>query len=258
MEKLCRKNLNTMKKIIATIIVAAGITAAFAETSTNTAAAIAPPIPWVSSASVGLTLTRGNSDTTLFTVKLLTDRKGPVNELGFGADAAYGANSGVENTESLHGFGQWNHLFSDKFFGYVRAEGLHDGIADIKYRAMVGPGAGYYFLKETNTTLAAEAGGSMVFERLGTNDSSYATIRLAERFEHKFTEHGARVWQTLEILPEVDNLNNYIINAEVGIEASISKHLSLQTYLDDSYANQPANGRLKNDVKLVSGISYKF
>ena len=135
---------------------------------------------------------------------------------------------------------------------------LHDGIADIKYRAMVGPGAGYYFLKETDTTLAAEAGGSMVFERLGTNDSSYATIRLAERFEHKFTEHGARVWQTLEILPEVDNLNNYIINAEVGIEASISKHLSLQTYLDDSYDNQPANGRLKNDVKLVSGLSYKF
>ena len=248
-----------MKKIIAIIVVAAGISAAFAETSTNTAATVAPPKPiWASSASLGLTLTRGNSDTTLFTIKLLTDRKTSVNELSLGADGAYGANNGVKNTESLRGFGQWNHLFSEKFFGYVRAEGLHDGIADIKYRALVGPGAGYDFLKQTNTTLAVEAGGSMVFERLGTNDSTYETLRLAERFEHKFDGHGARVWQTIEILPQVDDFNNYIVNAEIGVEASIVKNLSLQAYIDDSYANVPAAGRKKNDVKLVSGISYKF
>ena len=98
----------------------------------------------------------------------------------------------------------------------------------------------------------------MVFERLGTNDSSYATLRLAERFEHKLADHGARLWQTLELLPQVDRLNNYIVNAELGIEASISKHLSLMSYIDDAYDNEPAPGRQKNDVKLVSGLSYKF
>ena len=46
---------------------------------------------------------------------------------------------------------------------------------------MFGPGAGYYLLKETNTTLAVEGGGNMVFERLGSTDSSYETLRLAER-----------------------------------------------------------------------------
>jgi len=28
--------------------------------------------------------------------------------------------------------------------------------------------------------------------------------------------------------------------------------------LDDSYISEPAFGRKRNDVKLVSGISYKF
>jgi putative salt-induced outer membrane protein YdiY len=257
--KLWLKNQTNVKKIIATIIVAAGVMAAFAQTSTNSTAAVAPPKPkWESSASLGITLTRGNSDTSLFTVKVLTDKKDNANEFSLGADAAYGANNGVENAESLHGFGQWDHLFSDKFFGYARTEGLHDGIADVKYRALVGPGAGYYLLKQTNTTLAVEAGGSMVFERLGTNDRSYATLRLAERFEHKFAGHGARVWQRVEIQPEVDDFSNYIVNAEAGVEAAIAKNLSLQTYLDDSYANQPAPGREKNDLKLVSAISYKF
>ena len=59
-------------------------------------------------------------------------------------------------------------------------------------------------------------------------------------------------------MPQVDNVNNYIINSEVGIEASIAKNLSLQTYLDDSYDSEPAPGRERNDVKLVSGLSYKF
>ena len=213
MEKQWRKYQNHVKTIIATIIVAAGVMAAFAQTSTNLTAAAAPPKPkWDSSASLGLTLTRGNSDTTLLTVKLLTDRKDNVNELGLGADAAYGENNGAENAETLHGFGQWNRLFTDKFYSYARVEGLHDGIADIKYRAMIGPGAGYYLLKQTNTTLAVEAGGSMVFERLGNSDSSYETLRLAEHFEHKFAGHGARVWQRAEIMPQVDDFKNYIVN----------------------------------------------
>jgi hypothetical protein len=103
-----------------------------------------------------------------------------------------------------------------------------------------------------------EAGGAEVLEQLGGIDNSYATLRLAEKFEHKFSGHGARVWQNFEILPQVDNFNNYIINAEIGIEAIIARNLSLQSYIDDSYDNQPAFGRLKNDVKLVTGISYKF
>jgi putative salt-induced outer membrane protein YdiY len=247
-----------MKKYIATIVISAGILTAFAGTNSVCQPVPQKKSPWASSASLGLTLTRGNSDTTLLTVNVLTDRKDNTNEWSFGVDATYGNDHGVENAESLHGFGQWNHLFSEKLFGYVRAEGLHDGIAGIKYRATVGPGAGYYFLKETNTTFAVEAGAAEVFERLGTNDSSYTTLRLAERFEHKFDGHGARVWESVEFLPQADEFNNYIINAEVGVAASLAKNLSLQTYLDDSYANEPAPGRLKNDAKLVSAISYKF
>lgn len=214
--------------------------------------------PWASSADAGLTLTRGNSDTLLFTLKFLTDKKTPVNEYNFDVDGAYGDNNSVKSAETLHGFGQWNHLFSEKFYGYLRVEGLHDGIAGVKYRFTVGPGAGYYLIKDTQTTLATEIGGSYVFEKLGDVNSAYETLRLAERFEYKFKNHGARTWQTLEILPQVDNFNNYLVNAEVGIEAAIAKNLSLQAYIDDNYNSEPAFGLKKNDVKLVSGVSYKF
>ena len=47
---------------------------------------------WESSVSLGLTLTRGNSDTLLFTAGAVTDKKTPDNEFKLGADAAYGEN----------------------------------------------------------------------------------------------------------------------------------------------------------------------
>ncbi|MGH7953862.1 MAG: DUF481 domain-containing protein [Limisphaerales bacterium] len=217
-----------------------------------------PKYPWKSSVAAGLTLTRGNSDTVMFTANAKAQKKTPENEFLLGADGSYGKNDSVKNSETLHGFGQYNHLFTERFYGYARLEALHDGIADLQYRVTLGPGVGYYFLKETNTTLAGEIGPGMVSQRLGDVDETYATFRLAERFEHKFRVHGARIWQNVEILPQVDKPDNYLVNAEIGIEAILSKKLSLQTYVDDNFNNRPAAGRQKNDVKLVSGIVYTF
>jgi putative salt-induced outer membrane protein len=228
-----------------------------ATTATNQVAQ-PPKYPWESSVGAGLTLTRGNSDTLLVTANIQTHKKTPDNEFGIGADGAYGENNSIKNVDTVHGFSQYNHLFSNKFFGYVRVEALHDGIADLQYRLTVGPGVGYYFLKETNTTLAGEVGSSFVNQRLGNVDDNYATLRLAERFEHKFSNHGARVWQNVEILPQANKFENYIINAEIGAEALISQKVSLKTFIVDNFNNEPAAGRQKNDVKLVSGISYKF
>jgi len=214
--------------------------------------------PWQSAITAGVTLTRGNSDSLLATAKFITDKKTPVNEFNLGADVTYGSANGVANNELYHGFAQWNHLFSEKWYAYLRGEGLHDGIAEVKYRATVTSGVGYYLIKQTNTTLAAEIGPGIVIERVGETDNTYATMRIAERFEHKFNKNSARVWENVEFLPQIDKPSDYLINAEIGVESALYRDLSLQVYMDDNFNSQPAPGFRRNDVKLVSGISYKF
>lgn len=213
---------------------------------------------WESSVSFGLTLTRGNSDTILANSTFATHRNNPTNEWTFGADASYGEANSVENNETLHGFGQYNHLFNDRWFGYARADALHDGIADVKYRVTLSPGVGYYFIKTKATRLAGEIGPGVVFEKLdsGVNDI-YMTPRFAERFDHKINDHS-HLWEKAEFLPQVDRWGNFLVNAEVGIEAAITKHINLRTVLQDNFANEPAPDRKNNDVQLVSGLVYKF
>lgn len=257
-----------------TIYLTVAALAAFCTPTTSHAADTNPSTTnkWESSIAAGLTLTRGNSSTFLGTLSLGTGKKWDQNELSMGADATYGTTKetinlggGAKTTqtdttaESLHGFLQYNRLFTERWYGYGRVEGLHDGVADIDYRLTLSPGVGYYFIKDKTTDLSLEAGPGAVIQKLGDDQQSYFTLRIGEKFHHALTDH-ARVWQTAEFLPQVDDLNNYIINAEVGIEADInaSGKLSLRTYLQDTYNNVPAKGRQKNDAKLVAAIAYKF
>ncbi len=218
---------------------------------------VEPKYPWESSVSAGLTLTRGNSHTLLYTAGLTSTKKTPDNEYLLGASGAYGSQNSKDTVNNYGGFAQWNRLFTERFYGYLRTDALRDVIADLDYRVNFGPGAGYYLIKGTNTTLGVEAGGGMQFEHLGGNYNSFGTARFAENFEHKFTDR-ARLWQKAEILPQVDKFQNYVVNFEIGMEASISKSFSLKTFLDDTYQSEPAAGRYRNDIKLVSGLSYKF
>ena len=246
-------NINTA------LVTTALATAALAASAQAPAPAPAPaPVPhWDTSAALGFTLTRGNSDTLLFTANILTGKKWDQNELAFGADATYGENDGNKNAESLHGFGQYNRLFTERAYGYLRLDGLHDAIADLEYRFTLGPGVGYYFIKDENTKLSGEAGPAYIFEKQGDDTTSYFTLRLAERFEHKLNAR-AKIWQLVEILPEVNDFNNYIVNAEIGVETTLTAKLSMRTYVQDTYDNQPAPDREKNDLKLVTALAYKF
>jgi putative salt-induced outer membrane protein YdiY len=229
---------------------------------------------WETSAAVGATLTKGNSDTFLGTLSINSVRKAPRDEVLLGASATYGTTekettttfpSGVTltrdesetTTANASAFGQYNHLYSDRFYAGVRLDLLHDAIADVKYRGTLSPLAGYYLIKDERTRLAVEAGPSLVVEKVGDEKDEYLALRLAERFEHKLNDR-AKVWQSLEFLPQVDDFENYIINAEVGAEAALTTKLSLRAVLQDTYDNVPAEGRKKNDLKFITSLVYKF
>ena len=164
-----------------------------------------------------------------------------------------------KNTEFVQGYGQYNRLFSERFYGGLRLDGQYDGIAGIEYRFKVSPMAGYYLIKNDRMTLAAEAGPSLIYEHLkGAQSHGYWAARLAERFEYKLTA-TTKVWESLEYLPKVDDwAANYLVNFEAGISTAINKHWGLRVVFQDMYASEPAHGRKSNDIRLLAGTDYKF
>jgi putative salt-induced outer membrane protein YdiY len=217
-----------------------------------------PPVTWSGTLTMGLTVTAGNVNSVLTTGQITSERKSHRNDLILGADGAYGRVSGVQNVNSVHGSAQNNYTFiDDTWYGYVREDALHDAIADVEYRVTSSVGAGYYFIKNKMTTLSTEAGPSFRTEKLDDESHNYPAARVAENLEHKIDDH-AKVWENIEFLPPLTFPDAFLINAEVGVETPLTKKLSLQTYLQDDYANVPAPGYKPNDLKLVSGLVMKF
>ena len=56
----------------------------------------------------------------------------------------------------------------------------------------------------------------------------------------------------------MQDLQNYLLNTEAGVSAPISKALSVSLILQDTYKSLPAAGKLKNDLKLIAGLTYTF
>jgi putative salt-induced outer membrane protein YdiY len=238
---------------VALTLLAAGLVSTRADTSTNSLEK-----PWDSSVALGLTIMRGNSHSEAINATIAGDKVWAADELRLQLDGLYGVTDGTKSAETLHGLIQWNHLFTSRFYSTLLVDGLHDGVADLAYRVILSPNAGYYFIKTDLTKLSTEAGPSFIIKKEdGTPVTEYVAARIAERFDRVLSP-SAKLWQTAEYLPRVDDYEDYLLNFELGVDAHITKAFSVRVVLDDRYDSRPALGRRDNDIILVSGIAYKF
>jgi len=212
---------------------------------------------WNTTAALGLSISQGNTENTLFNANLLTSRKWEKDELDLGLNSAYGESDGSRNTANAQLFGQYNRLFGKRLYGLLRVDGLHDDIADISYRVTVSPGLGYYLIKTTNTFLRFETGPGFVWERVAGIENEYVTLRLAERYETQLNER-VKLWQFAEWLPSVEDFNDSVINAELGVDSSLTKQLSLRAIVRDTYDSTPGPGLEHNDLQFLLQLAYKF
>ena len=235
------------------------------QTPAPPAAPPAPPKKWETTAAAGLSLARGNSDSLLVTLGLQTVRKWTQDEIRMGISGAYGESRAEGETETrktqeiIQGFAQYNRLFTERFYGGLRLDGIYDGIAGVDYRIKVSPLAGYYLIKTPKTTLVLEVGPSVVFEKLrDQSEETYLGVRFGERFEHKLTA-STKIWESIEYVPQVDRWSEkYIITGEVGVDAGITKQVSLRVVFQDIYDSEPAPGLKHNELRLIAGVAYKF
>lgn len=262
--------MNNHKRLVATSVALAAASAVVLAQDEN-------PTAWKTSAGINLALAKGNADSLLFGANILGSKKWDKNELNLGADAVYGdattsdvVNGTLQKTSrtTAQNYGaaaQYNRLINDRLYFLGNVSARQDRIADISYRIAVNPGVGYYFIKNEKTTLSAEAGPGVVFEKLGGTSQNYWTLRIAEKATHQISK-TARLFQDAEFIPQVDDWNNYVIQGQIGVEADLTKKLSMRVVFQNTYRNEPARiagtnpieFREKNDMKLLAGLNYKF
>ncbi len=221
--------------------------------------------------NAGISLTDGNSETLVAHAGI--DHKGGSEStpVEFGIEGNYGEST-VENAdgettdettvENVNAYAGLKHLYSDTLYSYLRGDALYDDVAGVDSRLSIGPGIGNYFVKSDTTELSGEIGAAYVWEELDGGEAEdisedYAALRVAQELSHKLSE-TARVWESVEYLPEFEEFDNYLLNSEIGIEAAVNSHMSLRLVYQYRYDATPAEGREEGDSALIGGLSYKL
>ena len=222
------------------------------------------------SLALGVNLTDGNSETMMANGSLLlAGEKDRLGSFKAGMEGNYGENTtrtvvdGVEVEEdettvsNAKIFGNVKKTLSPRTYVYLDGSVLNDDIAEIDYRATVGPGLGLYLVKSDSQALSVEGGLAYVWEEVSDVENDYLALRLAESFEYKFAERS-KIWQSIVYMPEAEDFDNYLITAEVGVEAPLQGKLNLRVVLQDKYDSQPGEGLEKNDLVLIAGVGIKL
>ena len=209
---------------------------------------------WRQSVSAGLTLNKGNSDTLTVVAGWDATRSKASDTLRLAFHGGYGetddATSAQTGTAMVH---FRRHL--KEMFVYSGTDVLHDRVAAVDSRIITGLGGGDYLWQSTSSHLSGEAGIGHLWEDAGGETDNYPVFRLALRHE-RHVGTSARLWGSVEYVPRAEDLGEYLLQAEAGIEAAISTDLHLRLVVRDRFDSHPPTGTRENDVSVVSGLTW--
>ncbi|MDR0993350.1 MAG: DUF481 domain-containing protein [Verrucomicrobiota bacterium] len=221
-----------------------------------------PPKPaFTTTISLGTTYTEGNSDTAVLNLRYATEgQKERLGTLTAKVEANYGENrvDGLKDTITENFKASLN-IKKDVGRWYISGDTsyFYDDIALVDYRILLGPGVGRRLLQSDAQTLTVETGPSYLWERVDGIKDDYVALRLAENYAWQISA-TAKFHQSLEYLPKVDDFENYLLHAEVGIETAINEWMNLALIVQDKYDNIPAAGTEHNDLSIIASLGISF
>lgn len=168
----------------------------------------------------------------------------------------YGRSDGETNASSWRGGVRGEYRFSPVLSGFVRLAVERDRFAGISRRFEEGAGVVFIALDRPRNQLEFEAGLDLVQQNSTVGvDERFVSGRSAGRFTHYFGEgEKAYFQQILEMLPNLEELDDFRFNSESLLVAPLSRQLALKLSYVVRLDNLPEPGFAKTDRLLTSAL----
>jgi putative salt-induced outer membrane protein YdiY len=216
-----------------------------------------PQGTWITTGSLGFSLTNGNSDTLLLQAGLDTVRYTDADEIRLGIGGGYGEIGDSTNVENFRAGAQYNMVIAAPWYAGVRGDFLYDQISQIDYRVTPAAVLGAYLIKTDKTKLSIEAGPGGTFQKQGGIEDSFFSVIAQQRLEVAINGR-TKFWQSAGGLLNTSDTGDYIISTEVGLDMKLSGCVSLRVMAQDLYDAQPAAGTDSNELRVTSGLAINF
>jgi len=222
-------------------------------------------VKWVGSVVAGAVLARGNTESSTASVGAEATRRSDDTRIYLGAGYYFANqrdnNTGDDSTIADNWFlkGKYDYFFTKQFFGYANMKYEKDRIASLEMRLTPGAGLGYQWIERPDLNFFTEAGLTYVHEKYTDPDDTrdYMAARVAYHVDFAVNSY-VKGFHNLEIIPNVEEYEAFLINTDVGIRADLTARLFLEGKAQLAYNSEPSDNREKKDLRYTLGIGWTF
>lgn len=213
---------------------------------------------WKNESQAGVVMTTGNTDTSTLSFGEMTSYQFSENLLKFTAAYLYQKSGDVVSGKSWNLGLRYERSLSEKFSVFTGETIEGNLFSGVNQRYSTDVGGKAFILKEEGTTWLAEAGYRYTKENLVALQRSLHYARLYSEVEHRLNPTvSAKYW--LEYLPNFSISEDWQMNTELSLSASVSSFFSVKSAYLVKYDNQiNAVGLLKTDRAFTTSLVAKF
>jgi len=230
--------------------------------STNLFAQAPPPAaptgPWVVTASAGLALTSGNTDTNTINLGYgLTYDPKTRNLVKSEGLFLRGKTDEELTTDRLALSGRDEYKLRDRLYTYGQLQYLRDQFKDIDYLVAPTVGLGYRLVDTERTKLSVDGGVGGVWEKKPLGDvQTSGAVTFSEKLAHQLSTSAA-VTESFTGLYKTDDFSDALYAFSTTLAATVTPRTQVKVEFLDTYKNLVAPTIEKNDIAVIVGLVYK-
>jgi putative salt-induced outer membrane protein YdiY len=241
-------------------ILFAAVTASPTIATAQTPAPPPPPPGWAGSASAGLAMTQGNSDTsTVNAAYELKHDSGGLLVFKSAGLLVWGKSEGELTSDRLALSGRMERKLNDRTALFGQTQYLRDSFKAIDYLVSPTVGLARILFKNDRTELNADGGVGIVWEKNPDLDlQTDGAVTAGQQFTHKLTK-TTELKEKINALWKMDDFGDALYTFGVGLAASISTKTQMKAEFLDTYkAKPPFDDVQRNDIAVLLSFVYKF
>ena len=219
-----------------------------------------PPPGWTGSASAGLALTQGNSDTSTVNAayELKRDTGSPFVLKSTGL-LVWGKSEGELTNDRLGLDGRLERKLNPRTALFGQVQYLRDSFKAIDYLISPTIGLSRLLVKSERTELGVDGAVGVVWEQNPDLElQTDGAVTAGQQFSHKLTA-TTELKQKLAALWKMDDFGDALYTFSAGIAASITGGTQMKAEFLDTYKTEPPFADVeKNDIAVLLSFVYKF
>ena len=222
------------------------------------------PDPWSLKTDLGLSLIRGNAETsTISGSSRLRHRDGNHTWTASGNYRRSTADTTVTVNRARMRL-EYEYRWGERTYYSIRMEGSYNRPAGLSFRLSPASSVGYEVVNSEKLTVTMAGGGRFIRDRFvdGTDDRGLY-LSASQNLTYVVAD-GTKLHQNLDVTPKAGNPEDLLYAGEVRLVTSVTEEVGLEVSVEDEFESRPfvdpntGEAKSKHEVSFFTELSFRL